>query len=85
MTKCQSKVVTEGFHFGIVTDGLDESLLIGLTSSEPIETDLVFGMIDFNADQSMRPEGINRVSTFEDFDRTASVCATQEDDCPLER
>jgi hypothetical protein len=60
-------------------------LLIGLSSSESIETDLLPGKIDLDADETMWPEGVNQESAQEDLDGALFVSAAQEDDGSLER
>jgi len=45
----------------------------------------MIGQIDFSADETMRPKGINEITTSLDLDLTKMVGATQIDDGALER
>jgi hypothetical protein len=85
VTKCQSKVVTERLGWGSVGNGLDERLLIRLSSSKAIEADLVVRKINLDPYETVRPERINQVRPQEDLDGTAVVGAAQEDNRSLER
>jgi hypothetical protein len=78
-------VVTERSGWRSVGDGCDERLLIGLSSAEAIEADLLLGKIDLDADETVWPEGINQESAQEDLDGALFVSAAQEDDGSLER
>lgn len=67
-----------------VFDGVDERLVVWLSSSEAVKTDLVICQIDFSPDETMRPKRINEIISSLDFDLTALIGATQIDDSAFE-
>ena len=67
-----------------VFDGVDERLIVWLSSSEAVETDLVIGQIDFSPDETMRPKRINEIVSSLDLDLTTLIRTTQIDDSAFE-
>lgn len=76
---------SESFSGWRICDGAHERLVIWLPSSKTVNTELMIGQIDFSADETMRPKGINEITTSLDLDLTKVVGATQVDDGALER
>lgn len=68
-----------------ISDGAYERLVVWLLSSETVNTELVVGQVDFSADETMRPKGINEIATSLHLNLTKGVGATEIDDGPLER
>ena len=53
-------VCAESFSGWNVGDGVDELLLIWLSTSKAVEADFVMGEIDFSSDETMKPKRIPR-------------------------
>jgi hypothetical protein len=77
-------VCAESFSGWNVGDGVDELLLLWLSTSKAVETDFVMGKIDFSADETMKPKRIKKISTSLNLDLTMLVRATQVDDSAFE-
>lgn len=78
-------VCTEAFSGWCVFDGVDEGLIVWLSSSQAVKTDLVIGQIDFSSNETMRPKRIKGIGSSLNFDLTPRIGASQIDDGALER
>jgi hypothetical protein len=63
----------------MVWDGHDEWLLCGLCAAQTMETDLVFGIIDLDSDETVGPERVDEVAMQEDLNNSVFVGTTQKD------
>jgi hypothetical protein len=68
-----------------VFDGVDERLIVWLSSSQAVKTDLVICQIDFSSDETMRPKRIKGIISSLDLDVTTRIRSAQIDDSALER
>ncbi len=77
-------VSTKAFSGWSVFDGVDEGLVVRLSSSQAVKTDLMIGQIDFSSDETMRPKRIKGIISSLNLEVTTRIGATQIDDSSLE-
>lgn len=77
-------ICSKAFCGGHIFDGVNEGLVIGLSSSKTVKTNLLIGEIDFSADETMRPKRINGIISALYLDVTRMIGATQVDDGAFE-
>ena len=66
-----------------VRDGSDESLVVGVTSSEGVKANPLSSEIDFGSDETMGPTGIDEKLMSEQLNDTAIIGSTEINDSSL--
>ena len=60
----------------------EEGLVVGVTPAQRVEGGMMFGQIDFTADQAMNPDLGNRPVTSQQLDAARNIGAPQKDHAP---